>query len=84
MLAAADKELIGKTLRGNGIELEVSEKFYKGEEIAPKELREMLHEFGNINLIGEKAVSAALDEKLAEKSQVLEIAGAKHLQIVTL
>lgn len=84
MLAVADKELIGKTLTGNGIEFEVSEQFYKGEEIGPGELKKMLHEFGNINLIGEKAVAAALDEKLAGKSQILKIGGVKHLQILIL
>jgi len=84
VLAAADKELIGKTLNGNGIKFEVSEKFYKGEEITAEELRKMLHEFGNINLVGEKVVAVALDEKLAEESQVLEIEGVKHLQIIAL
>lgn len=84
MLAAADKELIGKTLNGNGIEFEVSEKFYKGEEITAKELGKMLHEFGNINLVGKKVIAVALDEKLAGESQILEIDGVKHLQIITL
>ena len=84
MLAAADKELIGKTLSGNGIKFEVSEQFYKGEEITSEELAKMLHEFGNINLVGEKAVAVALGEKLAGESQVLEIEGVKHIQIITL
>ena len=84
MLAAADKELIGKTLSGNGIKFEVSEQFYKGEEITAKELAKMLHEFGNINLVGEKVVAVALGEKLAGESQILEIEGVKHLQIIAL
>jgi hypothetical protein len=84
VLAAADKELIGKTLSGNGIKFEVSEQFYKGEEITAKELAKMLHEFGNINLVGEKVVAVALGEKLAGESQILEIEGVKHLQIIAL
>ena len=42
----------------------------------------MLHQFGNINLIGNKAVETALEEKFARAEQVIEIAGIKHLQIV--
>jgi hypothetical protein len=44
----------------------------------------MLHEFGNINLVGEKVVAVALGEKLAGESQILEIEGVKHLQIIAL
>ena len=80
-MAVADKELLGKILKQGEIEFEVSESFYKGEEISKESLREKLHEFGNVNLVGEKAVSIALEEKLASKESVKEIQGVKHLQI---
>ena len=82
MLAVSDKELIGKVLKQDDLEFKVSEYFYKGEEIDETGLRELLKEAGNINLIGNKAVSIALEEKLGSAEQVIEIQGVKHLQIL--
>jgi len=76
-----DKELCGKTLKGEKVDFKVSEGFYKGEEIDEKELREKLHEFGNINIVGNKAVKIAIEEKLVYKEGILKIAGIKHVQI---
>jgi len=81
VLAIADSEHIGKTLRRNGIEFVVSEKFYRGEEVSEEELRRKLHEFTNINLVGEKVVSIAIEEGLASEEQVIKIGGIKHLQV---
>ena len=81
-MAVADKELIGKTLKDKNIELEVREKFYNGEEISKEELKTLLREYGNINLVGNKAVGVAIEEKLASEKQVMKIDGIKHVQIM--
>jgi hypothetical protein len=62
----------------------VKEGFYRGKAIPKEELKSLLHQFSNINLVGDRAVAAALEEKLANKEQVLEIGGVKHLQIIVL
>lgn len=80
----ADKEVVGKTLKERGLCFEVKKEFYQGAEISREELKKILHEFTNINIIGDKAVAIALEEKLAEKKQVIEIKGVKHLQIIKL
>ncbi len=46
-----------------------------------KELRSKLHEFGSINIVGNKAVQIALDEGVVSDENVLEIAKVKHVQI---
>lgn len=81
VLAVCDKELCGKTLKGSKIELKVSEKFYKGNPLTEQELKTKLQAFENINLVGNKAVGIAVEEKLATEDQVIEIAGVKHVQI---
>lgn len=81
ILAIADKELIGKTLKGKKITLEIKESFYKGEELTQEQLKKLLHQFTNINIVGNQAVEIALQEKLATKKQVIEVDGIKHLQI---
>lgn len=46
-----------------------------------KELQSKLHEFGNINIVGNKAVQVVLDEGLVSDENVIEIAKVKHVQI---
>ncbi len=60
----------------------MKEQFYKGAAISKEELKKILHEFNNINIVGNKAVAVALEEKLASGEQVIEIQGVKHLQIM--
>lgn len=81
VLAVCDKELCGKTLNRPNAQFVVSESFYKGSEISVKDLKARLREFENINLVGNKAVAVALEEKLVSGENVVEIAGVKHVQI---
>ncbi len=81
VLAACDKELCGKTLKGGKLEFLVSEGFYKGNEIKEGELRSKLHEFGNVNLVGNRVVAVAIEENLVLEENVIEISKVKHVQI---
>lgn len=54
ILAVADKELIGKKLEDEKICLEVTERFYKGEEKTEEEIIKAMQESPNINIIGKK------------------------------
>ena len=68
-------------MEGEKTRLEIKESFYKGEEISREQLKKLLHQFTNINIVGNRATEIALQEKLATEKQVIEIAGVKHLQI---
>jgi len=81
ILAVADKELCGKTLKSEKIEFVVSDSFYNGKEITETELKKILHEFENINLVGNKAVGIAIEEKLVSQENIVIIQGVKHVQI---
>lgn len=81
VLAVCDKQVVGKQLRQGEIEFNVSLRFFKEKELSEKQLRQLLHEFDNINLVGNKAVAIAIDEKIASKESVIEISGVKHVQI---
>lgn len=81
MLAVCDKELSGKTLKSGEIEFFVSEKFYGTKKISKKQLAELLKEFGNVNLVGEKSVGVALKEKIIREKSIIRISGIPHAQI---
>ena len=81
VLAVCDKEILGKTLKEGKISFSASQSFYKGAEVGEEELRKKIREFGNVNIVGNKAVSIALEEKLVSQESIVEIAGVKHVQI---
>lgn len=55
VLAVCDEELVGRKF---GV-LDVSERFYKGELIDGERLAELLKDNSNINIVGERSVTAA-------------------------
>jgi len=81
MLAACDKELIGKKLKGEKTSIKVGELFYKGKEVGEQELKEMLKEADSINLIGQKVVSIAIKENWATEKNCIYFGKVPHLQI---
>jgi len=82
-MGVCDKELVGKTLKHDGMEIVVSEQFYKDKEITENELKEKLKSIENINLIGNKAVGVAIQEKLVDEKSVIDLNGIKHASIFT-
>jgi len=81
VLAACDKELLGKKLEKGNICFEVKESFYNGETADRKELAEMLKKYSSINLVGEKVVGIALEENIAEEKSILMLGEVPHVQI---
>ena len=81
--AACDKELIGRKFTEGkySLDLEKNAGFYKGKLSTEKEVKKALKGAFTINLTGENAVQAALDEGIAEKNAVKRIAGIPHLQV---
>jgi hypothetical protein len=84
VLAACDKELLGKTLEQGKISFTVYESFYGSRIVKKKELLELLEDNENINLVGKKCVGLALEKGLIKESSIIRIKGIPHAQIFKL
>ena len=82
VLACAEEELIGKTFKEGEIEFTVSERFYKGKKVSEKQLKELLQEIDNINLVGEQPIKIAMQLKLIEQQNIIMIEKIPHAQIM--
>ncbi|MDP4012625.1 MAG: DUF424 family protein [Candidatus Nanoarchaeia archaeon] len=80
IIALCDKALIGKTLTQGEIELKVSEKFYKGEELNEDKLSLILKGAINLNVLGEKAIAFALKCGVISENNIIKIQGVPHAQ----
>lgn len=78
ILAVADKELIGKKFEEGETCLDVTERFYKGEEKTEEEIIKAMKESTNINIVGKKAVALAIKAGIITEDSVIKIKGVPH------
>jgi len=83
IVAACDRELIGKVLREGRLMLDLEKHagFYRGEICSPDSLAKALRGAASINLVGERSIACAVGAGIANKESIIFIAGVPHLQI---
>ena len=82
VVALCDAELIGRLLADGKRRLDLSmfADFYRGEKVGREEAVEALRPARNANLVGKKALAAAIGAGI-DISGAVKIAGVPHLQV---
>ncbi len=80
VLAICDEDILGKTLDDGKIYFEIKESFYKGEKMPESEVRKLLENAVNYNIIGKEIVKIAIEIGVVDKDQVIKIKGISHAQ----
>lgn len=74
IVAACDKELIGKTFEEGKLQLNLKESFYQGEEIEKKEMIDLLKDYvqedATFNLVGKKVIDSALKAGIIKEENI--------------
>jgi len=83
IVAICDKELIGKIFSEGKYELKVGEFFYKGKEVNEDEVKEIMMDANNLNIVGERSINIAIKLGIVNEKNVLNIGGVKHAQSIT-
>jgi hypothetical protein len=81
LVAACDKEVLGKTLKHGSTTVEISRVFYEGELVSEEELYKALEEATTANLFGEKTVKCAIKCGLIDPDSVIMIDCVPHAQV---
>jgi hypothetical protein len=81
LLAACDKELLGKKLKFGEVDFEIKASFYFEKLVSCDELAKLLKEAQIINLIGDKIVDHCIEKGLVNMNSVKLIDGVSHVQI---
>lgn len=81
-LAVCDKDLIGKTLSYQDVEIEVSPDFYGEETANGPGILEKVGMVRIVNIIGKDSVNLMIREDIVDKDCVLMIGDVPHVQIV--
>ncbi|MDH7508713.1 MAG: DUF424 family protein [Methanomassiliicoccales archaeon] len=82
VVAACDKDLLGKMFREGELHIEVVKDFYEGEDVDEETLVNRLSIATIANLVGELTVGIAIRHNFINEECVLRIAGVPHAQMV--
>ncbi len=80
IIAVCDKNLLGKKITENALELSIKKSFYKGELMEKEEVIRLLKTADNTNLVGDEAVSCGLEAGIITEDSIMIIGGLKHAQ----
>ena len=81
VVALCDADLLGKEFEEGKMFLQVTKRFYGGNKVSLKEVKEILHDARSLNLVGQKIIGIALKEGFIIEKDVLIIQGVPHVQI---
>ncbi len=84
IIAVCDKELVGKKFINGEMQLDISERFYKGEEKSEEEIIKILKNCSCANLVGEKSVRLGIKIGIISKDNVIKIKGIPHAQYLVI
>jgi uncharacterized protein len=84
VVAVCDRELINTTVSHDKITVTITESFYGSSPATEAEVREALKNAGNINLMGERSVSLAIEMGFVTRSGCIMIGKIPHAQIYQL
>ena len=80
VIAICDEDLLGKKLEDGDLFFDVNKDFYEGEKITEEQVKELLIQVDNFNLIGKEIISIALEIGVIEKENIIKIKGVPHAQ----
>ncbi|MBW2988392.1 DUF424 domain-containing protein [Candidatus Woesearchaeota archaeon] len=82
--AVCDSELIGKRFTQDNLQLDLSSRFYAGEEMREESFESIMDGFDVINMVGERAIAVAIKHGLIKEQDVIRISGIPHAQVLNL
>jgi uncharacterized protein len=76
-----DEELLGTTVKGGGIDMEISRSYFGGEKVSEAQAIELVRGSSIINLAGTRIVEKVIGQKLATEKAVKKVGDVSFLMI---
>ena len=78
IISLCDEDLIGKKFETKDLQLDVSEFFYKGENLDEKKVLEEIEGASSLNIVGKDSIRFALKHNLISKTHIIKIQNIPH------
>jgi hypothetical protein len=80
LLAVADSGIVGKSFKGDGVQIDVTDSFYGDGRTDEKEVKESMKRMTMGNFTGKNAVELAVREGYVDEDGVTLVGGVPHAQ----
>ena len=84
ILTIVDDNLIGQKISENGLQLDLSSDFYKGEKRTEEEIEKLVPRSYIMHLVGKKSVAWGIKNNIVEKDKIIAIKNIPHAEVVFL
>lgn len=84
IIAVCDDAILGKSFTGNGMQIMVSEHFYKGDYTTKEETATILKRDADFNLVGTETITLGLALGIITNEHLLTIGDVPHAIVVAL
>lgn len=84
LVSVCDADILGETFEDGDVSITVTEEFYSGDRRDPDDVVAALRRAAVANIVGERAVSVAIDAGVVHEGNVLEIGRTRHAQVLNL
>jgi len=82
LVAVCDPDVLGETFEEGAVSLTVEEEFYGGEEVEDGDVLDSLARCSVANIVGREAVALAVKHGFVEETNVLDVDGTRHAQLL--
>ncbi|MBD3262288.1 MAG: DUF424 family protein [Candidatus Altiarchaeales archaeon] len=82
LLAACDRDVLGKTFKAGQLHFHVNPGFYGQELASRRQILDLLSEASTGNFVGNRLIEALCEGGVLDESSVLDVGGVKHAQLV--
>lgn len=84
LVSVCDRAILGDTFENGEVTFTVTEAFYGGVEVEEATVVESLRRATIANIVGVRAVGVAIEHGFIDETQVLDIGGTHHAQMLRL
>jgi len=84
VIAVCDSNLVGKKFEENGLQLDITDRFYKGNNLPEEDMILILKTADNVNIVGQESIGLAIKAGIVDKNNILIINGIPHAQYATI
>ncbi|MBT3416500.1 DUF424 family protein [Candidatus Woesearchaeota archaeon] len=84
IVAISDDDLIGKEISEGDLNLNITERFYKGDIKSNEEIIKIMKDSLNLNIVGKNSIKLAITAGILEEDSIIKIDGVPHAQVFKL
>ena len=82
LISLCDSDLIGRKFEQGNKQLDITERFYKGEEMSEEKILSLLETCSSLNVVGKESIKFTIKNKVITKNSIIIIQGIPHVQVL--